>query len=290
MSAETTSPPVSRRAARRAPHLAGRSAGRRGALQLGEFRGLTLWVGAVLVFLYFPICVLVIYSFNESRFAMNWTGFSTEWYGRALANRAARTAALNSVIVATCATVMATTIATAAALVLARKTQFRGKNAALGLMSLPILVPEIVTAIATLIFFSTLGIRLGLGNLIIAHTVFCIPFAFMPIRARLQGMDLSLEAAARDLYATPWQSFRLVTLPLLAPGIMAGAMLAFVISLDDFIISLMVADAGSTTLPVYIFSMIRFGITPEINAISTMLFAASVSLVTVYWLLSRPRR
>jgi spermidine/putrescine transport system permease protein len=146
------------------------------------------------------------------------------------------------------------------------------------------------TAIATLIFFSTLGIRLGLGNLIIAHTVFCIPFAFMPIRARLQGMDMSLEAAARDLYATPWQSFRLVTLPLLAPGIMAGAMLAFVISLDDFIISLMVADAGSTTLPVYIFSMIRFGITPEINAISTMLFAASVSLVTVYWLLSRPRR
>ncbi|MCC5973866.1 MAG: ABC transporter permease [Rubellimicrobium sp.] len=282
MSAETTSPP--------APHLAKRSARRRRAFQLGEFRGLTLWVGAVLVFLYFPICVLVIYSFNESRFAMNWTGFSTDWYGRALANRAARTAALNSVIVATCATAMATVIATAAALVLARRNQFRGKTAAIGLMSLPILVPEIVTAIATLIFFSTLGIRLGLGNLIIAHTVFSIPFAFMPIRARLQGMDMSLEAAARDLYATPWQSFRLVTLPLLAPGIMAGAMLAFVISLDDFIISLMVADAGSTTLPVYIFSMIRFGITPEINAISTMLFAASVSLVTVYWLLSRPRR
>lgn len=264
-------------------------AGRR-ALQLGEFRGLTLWVGGVFVFLYFPICVLIVYSFNESRFAMNWTGFSIDWYGRALANRAARTAALNSLIVATCATIMATTIATAAALVLARARQFRGKSAALGLMALPILVPEIVTAIATLIFFSTLGIRLGLGNLIIAHTVFCIPFAFMPIRARLQGMDTALEAAARDLYATPWQSFRLVTLPLLAPGIMAGAMLAFVISLDDFIISLMVADAGSTTLPVYIYSMIRFGITPEINAISTMLFAVSVSLVSFYWLLSRPRR
>lgn len=264
-------------------------AGRR-ALQLGEFRGLTLWVGGVFAFLYFPICVLILYSFNESRFAMNWTGFSTEWYGRALGNRAARSAALNSLIVATCATIMATTIATAAALVLARARQFRGKSAAMGLMALPILVPEIVTAIATLIFFSTLGIRLGLGNLIIAHTVFCIPFAFLPIRARLQGMDGALEHAARDLYATPWESFRLVTLPLLAPGIMAGAMLAFVISLDDFIISLMVADAGSTTLPVYIYSMIRFGVTPEINALSTMLFAVSVSLVSLYWLFSRPRR
>lgn len=266
-----------------------RRQGRR-ALQLGEFRGLTLWVGAAFVFLYFPICVLIVYSFNASSFAMSWSGFSIDWYGRALANRAARAAALNSLIVATCATAMATAIATAAALALARARQFRGKSAALGLMSLPILVPEIVTAIATLIFFSTMGIRLGLGNLVIAHTVFCIPFAFMPIRARLQGMDTALEQAARDLYATPWQSFRLVTLPLLAPGIMAGAMLAFVISLDDFIISLLVADAGSTTLPVYIYSMIRFGVTPEINALSTMLFAVSVALVTLYWVFSRPRR
>ncbi|GIX14634.1 MAG: hypothetical protein KatS3mg118_2593 [Paracoccaceae bacterium] len=138
-------------------------------------------------------------------------------------------------------------------------------------------------------FFSAIGLSLGLGNLIIAHTVFCIPFAFMPIRARLQGMDETLEQAAADLYASRWEAFRLVTLPLLAPGIFAGAVLAFVISLDDFIISLMISDAGTTTLPVYIFSMIRRGVTPEVNAVSTILFSVSLMLVSIYWL-ARDRR
>jgi spermidine/putrescine transport system permease protein len=124
----------------------------------------------------------------------------------------------------------------------------------------------------------------------IAHCVFCIPFAFMPIRARLQDMDLALEQAARDLYADAWKAFRFVTLPLLMPGVVAGAMLAFVISLDDFIITQMISGPGTTTLPVYIYSMIRNGITPEVNAASTILIAVSTALVTVYWYVSRPKK
>jgi spermidine/putrescine transport system permease protein len=138
-----------------------------------------------------------------------------------------------------------------------------------------------------LIFFSAIGMNWGLGNVIIAHITFCIPFAFMPIRARLEGMDTSLEQAARDLYASEWETFRYVTVPLLMPGIAAGAMLSFVISMDDFIITLMVGGAGSTTLPVYIYSMIRRGLTPEINAVSTVLLLVSVALVTAYWVVSK---
>ena len=145
----------------------------------------------------------------------------------------------------------------------------------------------IVATVAVLIFFSAIGMNWGLGNVIIAHITFCIPFAFMPIRARLEGMDTSLEQAARDLYASQWETFRYVTVPLLMPGIVAGAMLAFVISMDDFIITLMVGGAGSTTLPVYIYSMIRRGLTPEINAVSTVLLLVSIGIVTAYWIVSK---
>jgi spermidine/putrescine transport system permease protein len=148
------------------------------------------------------------------------------------------------------------------------------------------MVPEIVTAVAMLIFFAAIGINWGLGNVIIAHVTFCIPFAFMPIRARLEGMDTSMEQASRDLYASEWETFRFITVPQLMPGIIAGAMLAFVISMDDFIITLMVSGAGSTTLPVYIYSMIRRGLTPEINAVSTLLLLFSITIVTAYWIVS----
>ncbi|RMH51353.1 MAG: ABC transporter permease [Alphaproteobacteria bacterium] len=252
------------------------------------------WLGplalAFYAFLYSPIVVLIAYSFNDSRFAMIWQGFSLKWYATVLENGDIQTAALNSLVVATAATAISVSIATVAALALARGGAFRGKTLSMGLIALPIVVPEIVTAVATLMFFSAIGLSLGLGNLIIAHTVFCIPFAFMPIRARLQGMDETLEQAAADLYASRWEAFRLVTLPLLAPGIFAGAVLAFVISLDDFIISLMISDAGTTTLPVYIFSMIRRGVTPEVNAVSTILFSVSLVLVSIYWLASRPKK
>jgi spermidine/putrescine transport system permease protein len=218
---------------------------------------------------------------------MNWGGFGFDWYLKAFQNDDIQQAVWNSLIVATVSTIVATAIATMGALVLARGGSFRGKTVSLGLITLPLMVPEIVTAVAVLIFFSAIHLNWGLGNVIIAHITFCIPFAFMPIRARLEGMDTSLEQAARDLYASPWEAFRYVTVPLLMPGIVAGAMLSFVISMDDFIITLMVGGAGSTTLPVYIYSMIRRGLTPEINAVSTLLLLVSIAIVTAYWILSK---
>jgi spermidine/putrescine transport system permease protein len=255
----------------------------------GEVPGLRTLAFGFMVFLYLPIVVLVLYSFNAGNIVMVWTGFSTDWYGKAFANADIRKAAINSLVVATSATAIATTCATLAALALARGGSFRGKGATVGIITLPLMVPEIVTAVAMLVFFSNLGINFGLGNVILAHVTFCIPFAFMPIRARLDGMDTTLEQASRDLYASDWETFRLVTLPQLMPGVLAGAMLAFVISMDDFIITLMVAGAGDTTLPVYIYSMIRQGITPEINAVSSILLLFSIVLVTAYWFTTRTR-
>ena len=259
----------------------------RKALPVGHYRGLGSWAVVFFVFLYMPIVVLIIYSFNANRMVMSWGGFGFDWYLKAFQNDDIQQAVWNSLIVATVSTIVATAIATMGALVLARGGSFRGKTISLGLITLPLMVPEIVTAVAVLIFFSAIHLNLGLGNVIIAHITFCIPFAFMPIRARLEGMDTSLEQAARDLYASPWEAFRFVTVPLLMPGIVAGAMLSFVISMDDFIITLMVGGAGSTTLPVYIYSMIRRGLTPEINAVSTLLLLVSIAIVTAYWILSK---
>jgi spermidine/putrescine transport system permease protein len=256
-------------------------------LPVGHYRGLGAWTIVFFVFLYLPIVVLIFYSFNANRMVMNWGGFGFDWYLKAFQNEDIHKAVWNSLIVAIVSTIFATAIATIGALVLARGGSFRGKTISLGLITLPLMVPEIVTAVAVLIFFSAIGMNLGLGNVIIAHITFCIPFAFMPIRARLEGMDTSLEQAARDLYASEWETFRYVTVPLLMPGIVAGAMLAFVISMDDFIITLMVGGAGSTTLPVYIYSMIRRGLTPEINAVSTVLLLVSIAIVTAYWVVSK---
>lgn len=255
-----------------------------------DFPGLRAWTLGFFAFLYLPIGILVAYSFNSSKFAIVWTGFGWRWYEKLLENDDIHQAVVNSLIVAGIAAPLATAVATGAALGLVRGGEFRGKALTNGLVSLPLLVPEIVTAVATLIFFALLGVQFGLGNVIIAHTVFCIPFAFMPIRAALENMDPTLEIAGRDLYASGPEAFRRITLPLLMPGILSGLMLAFVISLDDFIITLMVAGAGSTTLPVYIYSMIRQGVTPEVNAVSTLMLIVSALLVTGYWGLSRSRR
>lgn len=256
-------------------------------LPVGHYRGLGAWTVVFFIFLYLPIVVLIFYSFNANRMVMSWGGFGLDWYLKAFHNDDIQNAVWNSLIVATVATVFATAIATIGALVLARGGNFRGKTVSLGLITLPLMVPEIVTAVAVLIFFAAIRLNWGLGNVIIAHITFCIPFAFMPIRARLEGMDTSLEQAARDLYASEWETFRYVTVPLLMPGIVASAMLSFVISMDDFIITLMVGGAGSTTLPVYIYSMIRRGLTPEINAVSTLLLLVSVAIVTAYWVVSK---
>ena len=262
------------------------SAPKKKVFVLGYYPGLNLWTVFFFFYLYLPMVVLVAYSFNDGNRAQIWQGFSVRWFYQAFANDDIQNAALNTLIIAVCATALATVMATLAALVLARSGEFKGKNVSLGLITLPLVVPEIATAVATLSFFAIIGFQLGLMSIIIAHTVFCIPFAFLPIRARLDGMDTTLEQAAGDLYANSWQTFRHVTLPLLAPGIVAGSMLAFIISVDDFIITLMVSGAGATTLPLYIYGMIRQGITPEVNVISTVMLAISIAFISAYWFLT----
>jgi spermidine/putrescine transport system permease protein len=255
--------------------------------KVGNFPGFGVWSIIAFIYLYAPLVALVIFSFNANRTVTLWTGFSLEWYRKAFANDQIQSAVWNSIIVGVIATLASTMIATLAALVMVRGKSFRTKGLVTSTLMLPLIIPEIVTAIATLIFFAAIGLKLGLGNIIIAHIVFCIPFAYLPIQARLQSMDGTLEQAARDLYASPWQAFRRVTLPLLMPGIISGALLAFVTSFDDFIITLMVAPAGATTLPIYIYGMVRLGITPEVNAVSTVILAVSIIIVLIASLIGR---
>jgi spermidine/putrescine transport system permease protein len=252
--------------------------------------GLPQFTAAILVFLYAPLLILVVYAFNGSRMVTVWQGFSLQWFVAIAENNDIRSAAVNSLIIAVAATIASTLISIAGALALERGSLRLGRAAVAGLVSMPLIVPEIVVAITTLVFFSALGMHHGLINLIIAHTVFCIPFALLPIQARLKEMGTILEEAGRDLYADEWRLFRYVTLPMLMPAIGAGAIMAFVISLDDFLISMMVSSAGSTTLPVYVYGMMRLGVTPEVNAISTILLAISLVFVATALLLGRRPR
>ncbi len=249
-----------------------------------ELRALSI---VALIFLYAPLVVLVVYAFNANRLALIWSGVSVRWFAKAIGNADLRRAATNSLIVAAIATPVSTLLAVPAALAFERAKRFPGRAAGEGLVALPLIAPEIVTAIATLVFFKAIGLDAGLGNVVLAHIVFCIPFALLPIRARLREMPRDIEDAARDLYASPWQAFRRITLPLLMPAIVAGATLAFVVSLDDFLITLMVAPAGATTLPVYIYGMLRLGVTPEANAAATLLLGVSMAAITLAYVASR---
>ncbi len=247
---------------------------------------------AILCFfmLYAPMVALVLYSFNAGQSIGTWEGFSWRWYESAINNREIQQATIRSLQVAGFATLVSTIAATMAALATTRTRPYRGMTFAFALINQPLMVPEIVTAVALLIFFAIIKGATGytgMGYLLAAHAAFCIPFAYLPIRARLEDMDLTLEQAAADLYATPWQAFRRVTLPRLLPGILAGAMLAFVISLDDVVITLFVAGPGQETLPLYVIGQLRRIVTPEMNAVSTLFLLVSAILVTVFFLLSR---
>ncbi|MFZ1727543.1 MAG: ABC transporter permease [Albidovulum sp.] len=249
---------------------------------------------AVMVFvaLYLPIAMLVVFSFNSGKSVAIFEGFSLKWYGTAWANEHVKEATLRSLVIASSASLIATTVATMAALGTTRRKKFKGQTLIYVMINQPLMVPEIVTAVALLIFFATIKVATGyqgLGYLIAAHSAFCIPFAYLPIRARLEGMDYTLETAAADLYATPWQTFRRVTLPLLMPGVIAGMMLAFVTSLDDVVITLFVKSAGQDTLPTYMLGQIRRSVTTEVNAISTVLLGLTVILLTAFFLLTRKK-
>jgi spermidine/putrescine transport system permease protein len=249
---------------------------------------------AILVFvaLYVPIFTLVAYSFNASLSVAVWGGFSLDWYAKAWANDAVKSATVRSLMIAVSAAVISTILATMAALGTTRRRAYKGQTFIYVMINQPLMVPEIVTAVALLIFFGMIkkatGYQ-GMGYVIAAHSAFCIPFAYLPIRARLEGMDISLETAATDLYASAWQSFRYVTLPILAPGVAAGAMLAFVISLDDVVITEFVKSGGQDTLPTYLLGQMRRQLTPEINAISSMLLLLTVVLLTAFFLLTRKK-
>lgn len=260
--------------------------------EISRIPGFATIAVATFVMLYLPIAALVTYSFNAGNSVAVWEGFSLHWYDKAWANQAVKDATVRSLTIAVCAAVISTAVATLAAMGTTRRARFRGDTFIYVAINQPLMVPEIVTAVALMILFGMVkqatGYQ-GLGYLILAHSAFCIPFAYLPIRARLEGMDLSFETAAADLYASPWQTFRHVTLPLLGPGILAGAMLAFVISLDDVIITEFVKSGGQDTLPTYMLGQLRRTMTPEVNAISTALLALTVLLLTAFFLLTRKR-
>ncbi len=244
------------------------------------------------VVLYAPIIVLVFFSFHHGRAMTHWEGFSLKWYALAMQNEAVHEATMRSLVIALSAATIATVAATMAALATTRTRPFKGMTAIYAIINQPLMIPEIVTAVSLMIFFAIIKIHTGytgLAYLIIAHTAFCIPFAYLPIRARLESMDTTLETAAADLYAPPWKTFRRITLPLLVPGIMAGFMLAFVISLDDVVITEFVKSAGQETLPTYMLGQMRRAVTPEVNAISTVLLSAGVLFVSLFFFLSQKR-
>jgi len=243
---------------------------------------LPLWVvaGLLYVFLYAPIVVVVMYSFNAAKYGGPWAGFTTEWYGKLLADGLKQHAAWNTVVLAVVSTVVATVIGTMLGYGLSRYW-FPGKKLFSWMMYIPVVIPDIVMAVAMLMFFGLVRewtglFELGMGTMIIAHITFQIPFVAIVVRSRLVGMDPAIEEAAHDLGATSWQVFWHVTFPQMLPGVLAGAMLAFTLSLDDFVVSFFTTGPGATTLPILIYASVKRGVTPDINALSTLIVLASV--------------
>lgn len=254
------------------------------------YRGFTFIAFLCLFVLYAPLIVVTIYSFNSSASITNWESLSLSWYLDVFVGPESDTfksAARNSFVIAIVAATVSTAIATLAATAMIRGGTFSLRSLSFGLISLPLLVPEIVTAVATLIFFNAIGFSRGVLTILVAHIAFCIPFAYLPISARMQGIESSFEQAAMDLYATRFQAFTRILLPLMLPGIISGFLLAFIVSLDDFIITNFVKGAGVETLPTAIFGSIKQGIKPNIMAISTMLLSVSIVMVTVSYFVSR---
>lgn len=250
-------------------------------------RLLKLHVGLVYLFLYAPIVVLVIFSFNTDKRNVVWHGFTLDWYARLWQNVELQRALLTSLKVSCLATTVAVVIGTLTALALARYP-IPGKGWFNTGIYLPMAIPEIVMGTSLLTFFVGLGIQLSFWTVVFAHLAFCVGYATATIRSRLAGLDFSVEEAAADLGANPWQVFWLVTFPRILPGILSGGLLAFTLSFDDFVVTFFTAGIGSETLPLRIYSMVKFGVTPEINAISTLtLLVTLVAMLAYGWLQSR---
>jgi spermidine/putrescine transport system permease protein len=260
----------------------------------------------VYAFLYAPVAVLVLFSFNKARTGGRWTGFTTSWYGALADNDNLKLATWNSLYIAAIATVTAVVLGTMISLVIDRQ-RFRGRAAAQQVVYLPIVAPEIVTGVSLLAFFSLVlkglnsalgrtaadAFRFGRPTIIIAHVAFCTAFVALVVRASLRNLDPAIEEAAQDLGASPWVTFWRVTLPSIFPGVLGGALLSFTLSLDNFVITFFVTGPGAATLPLEVFSQLRRTISPEVNAVSTLIFGAStvvlVSALAVQAVLARRR-
>jgi len=240
-------------------------------------RRIALWTAALVAyaFLYVPLVIVVVYSFNDSRLNAEWVGFTLDWYRKLAQNDEMIAAAGNSLLIALVASLVSTVLGTMAGVAMHR---YRMRVLPV-LVLTPIAIPEILMGVALLIFFVMLNVTLGLVSVAIAHIAFCIGFVAIVVRARLAGMDESLIEAARDCGATPWQAFTRVTLPLIMPGVVAGALMAFTLSIDDFVITFFTAGAGTVTLPLQIYSMIKIAVTPEVNAVSTLLMLLTLLLI-----------
>lgn len=245
---------------------------------------------AVLLFFYIPIIILVANSFNASRFGTGWQGFSLMWYVRLAHEPEIWHAARNSLVIALSATALSLLLGTLAAVALHRFAKSRLQRLHYTLVYTPLVMPEILMGISLLMFFVAAGMRLGLFTIFLSHVTFCISFVAMVVLARLQDFDYSIIEAAQDLGAGWWATTRKVFLPLLLPGLVAGALIAFTLSIDDFVITFFVSGPGSTTLPIRIYSMIKHGSPPLINALSTILLAITFTAVSLSQRLSRVKK
>jgi ABC-type spermidine/putrescine transport system permease subunit II len=248
---------------------------------------LRIYAWLVYVFLYAPIAILVLFSFNKASQTAVWQGFTLEWYRSLAQNELILAAVRNSLIVGCAATAIATVIGTLVALALGRY-EFPGQGLTKNLLYLPVIIPEIVVGAALVTFFGVAALRLSLLTVIIAHVVFSISYVAIVVRARLSGFDRSLEEAAADLGARPMPTFWRVTLPLILPGVVSGGLLVFTVSIDDYVITSFVAGVGATTLPLQIYSMLKVGVTPEVNAVSTLLLVVTIVLIAVAQRLQAP--
>jgi spermidine/putrescine transport system permease protein len=255
----------------------------------GRNRWLTAFAIATYIFLFVPIVVLIIFSFNDSRRNFVWRGFTLDWYPTVFANEDLLEALFVTLQVAFVAVTVSTVLGTLLGLALARR-RFRGRAATETLILVPMVTPEIVLGLSLLLFFyQAVDGRGGFWQLSVAHITFCISYVAIVVRARAAGMDPRLEEAARDLGATALGAFRYVTLPLIFPAIVSGALLAFALSFDDYVVSTFNAGVGSSTLPLYIYGKVKFGVTPEINAISTIIVAVTAVVILAAWRVSARR-
>ncbi len=240
-----------------------------------------IYLAAVLAFIYVPMLLVIVYSFNESKLSTVWGGFSLDWYKKLFSNRELGAAFKNSLIVAFSSSVLAAVIGTSGALGF-RKYTGAVNSAAEKLAVFPLMMPEIITGLVFLLIFSAVNIKFGLLTLVIAHTSFCVPYVFMVVKGSLSQLDDSGAEAARDLGASPARAFFDVTLPSIFPSVMSGTLLSFAMSLDDVVISFFVTGAKTNTLPIKIYSQLKVGVTPEINALCTVIFAVTLVVVALY--------